>query len=335
MLSLTTQEGEASDLFHLSWPVSADYGILPLEEYITYISVNTGKALTEEQSQLLRDKREKFGYTYAIFPKYQVEKTWYNPLNGTPNAFLDLAKIINYNTALLETPLRPTQKIKRIQSNILKWVCKNGLPYHSASNATSSGNAVVDDVLSHAKDIELFLEKHLGQYAMLQETFLALACEAHLTSKIFLESPERIDESKVYPLLAIIDRERPINIPDLHSRYHTRIEVATHIKKELLSLLEERINGYSCQVKLSLHKTNDERHPYSMMFDIPDLLTALWYQFYTLVTNTSRLDRCKGCGQLFVQTRSNREWCTSTCRVKFNKRKFDKRIKEETADTPI
>lgn len=342
MLSLIHKDGQSSPLFHILWPVFRDYTVLPLEDYLSFMESKMGKSLSANDQKLLRDKREKLGYTYAIFPTSTEIKHSYDPLRQTPNAFLDLGKIINYNLEVAATPLRPQQKIPKIQANILKWVNKHGLPYYSSKEANHSSRSTVDDVRRYASEIETFLEKRLGQYAMLQETFLALACEAHLVNRIFFSVQNTITESLVYALLPIIDRETPVDITTLEHGFSSRSALFAHVRNELLSLLQKRMNGYSRQVTLSLDikPSSDAQPKYFMKFDIPDLLTALWYQFYTLITDTSKVSTCKECGQLFVPNRANQKFCSpignttiSSCRSRHNKRFHDHPEMKETADT--
>ena len=331
MLSLTHKDGHSSSLFRISWPVYQDYTILPLEEYLVFVEDKTRRTLSEDDKRLLKDKREKLGYTYAIFPTTTEIKHSYDPLKKL-NTFIDLGKIISYNLDIASTPLRPQQNLPKVQANILRWISKYGLPYHSTQQISHTSSTTIDDVRRYANEIEVFLEERLGQYAMLQETFLALACEAHLVNRIFLSAQDTINKSLVYALLPIIDRERPMDIPTLEQRFSSRDEVFAHVRNELLSLLQKRMNGYSRQVTLSLDiaSSNETGPKYLMKFDIPDLLTALWYQFYTLVTDTSKVSTCKECGQLFVPTRTNQKFCSplgnttiSSCRSRRNKRLHD------------
>jgi hypothetical protein len=53
----------------------------------------------------------------------------------------------------------------------------------------------------------------------------------------------------------------------------------------------------------------------------PDLLSALWFQFAALMTDKRPLRTCEGCGQLFLQTRPDKESCDSTCRQKKSRKK--------------
>jgi len=318
MLSLTTKDGMSSPLFDISWPVFTNYSILPLKDYINFMENTKGIVLSIAAQKQLESKRENFDNTFVIFPTSNEIKRLYNPLTNTPNAFIDLSKIPNS---------------KKLQSKILKWVNKHGLPYHGVKVTTS--NAVVDDVHNHGSDIESLLVEQFGEYAMLQETFLALAFEANRVTQVFRSLSGTIDESTLYPLTAIIDREKPIDV----SSYSSRSEVNAHIEEELISLLQKRMNGYSRQVVLSLgasQATNKLRSRFTMRFDIPDLLTALWYQFYTLLTDSTNLKVCKECNKLFISTRANHQYCPplgkttiSPCRSKYNQRNFRKK----TVDT--
>lgn len=341
MLSLTHEDGHSRSLFRISWPVYQAYSILPLEEYLVFVEDKTGRTLSEDDSRLLKDKRAKLGYTYAIFPTTTEIKHSYDPLKK-PNTFIDLGKIISYNLDIASTPLRPQQKLPKIQANILKWISTYGLPYHSTQQIAHTSSTTIDDVRRYANEIEVFLEERLGQYAMLQETFLALACEAYLVNRIFLASQDTINESLVYALLPIIDRENPIDIPSLEQHFSSRSDLFAYVRNELLSLLQKRLNGYSRQVTLSLDikSSSDAQPKYFMKFDIPDLLTALWYQFYTLITDTSKIKPCEECGELFVPTRTNQKYCSpignttiSACRSRRNKRRYDHPEMKETADT--
>jgi len=46
----------------------------------------------------------------------------------------------------------------------------------------------------------------------------------------------------------------------------------------------------------------------------PDLLTALYLQFYRLITKSKPIRYCDNCGQPFEATRSNRRFCDPSCR---------------------
>ena len=46
----------------------------------------------------------------------------------------------------------------------------------------------------------------------------------------------------------------------------------------------------------------------------PDLLTALYLQFYRLITKSKPIRYCDHCGQPFEATRSNRRFCNPSCR---------------------
>ena len=336
MLSLITQDGRPKSLFNFSWRIFENYNILPIEDYIQHMETVTGVTFSDDDQRLLRDKKQKLGHTYVIF---KTSNEFKEPPNNTrtPDAFLKLCKIINYNFEVLNSPLRPKkQGLKRIQSNILKWVNKYGLPYHSAFNLMTPNDTIIDDVRRSASEIEVFLEERFKHYGMLQETFLALAFEAYLANEIFNLKSESISENTVSKFIGIISRGNYIDISELQRGTWSRSELYARIREALTSLLEQRINGYSHRVSVLLECYKSTTPPHIQLgikFEIPDLLTALWYQFITLVTDTGDLIPCKECGTLFFRQRSDREWCSNRCKTNHNQRERRRRIKEQAAGT--
>lgn len=328
-------------LFTISCSVFSSYEIKSLEEYLSFVKETSGTELTPDDQRLLRDKREKLGTTYIIFPtSHQIIKK-YNPLTETPNAFGDFRKITDYDK---EHPLLPPQakkRLKLIQKNILKWVTKHGLPYCSAMRTVTT-HAIVDNARRHANEIELFLEEKLGRYAMLQETFLALACEANLADKFFQSEPGDITENTIHQYFAIFNKDNAADIDGLIKKHRSRTLFYTEIRNNLLTLLQKRINGHSKQITLSIDilDTRASAERFAIKFAIPDLLTALWYQFYTSHTNASMLRTCKECHQLFVPLKANQEYCpapdktlNSACKNRYNQRKFRERKKASNTQT--
>ena len=58
----------------------------------------------------------------------------------------------------------------------------------------------------------------------------------------------------------------------------------------------------------------EDTQGFASSWQCDDLLSALYLQFYQLITKSRPLRYCENCGQPFELTRSNRRFCTDTCR---------------------
>lgn len=68
--------------------------------------------------------------------------------------------------------------------------------------------------------------------------------------------------------------------------------------------------------------SSDDSYRPKPSWGCPDLLSALYLQFYLLITNSLPIRRCKNpaCRMPIQVTRKNRKFCNSTCRS--NKRHY-------------
>jgi hypothetical protein len=64
------------------------------------------------------------------------------------------------------------------------------------------------------------------------------------------------------------------------------------------------------------HWSSDPPRGLAQSWDCPDLLSAIYLQFYLLVTNNKPMRRCENaaCGMPFPVTRKGKRFCNATCR---------------------
>lgn len=317
----TTNDNSSERLFRITWPVYKNYDIMQIENYIEYMEKKTQKPFPDAAYQLLRCQHETLDNTYVIFPTTDSIYESYNPVYDKPNAFFDLSKVIVKNQ-------ESDQTIPRVHENIIEWIRHYGLPCNTVMEVNS--HALVDQVPTQVTTTERLLQGHFGHYAMLRQKFLALALDANRVSNIF-NSHMNIAKKFLEPTWVIADPSMTLNREIAEKKYTTHSEVNQHLKSELKALFEQRINSYSTKVSLGLEFNEIPVEPYfkyEMVFNIPDLITALWYQFYMSITDVKNLGVCKECHHLFVQSRPNQKFCPSIydpkksdCKNKYNVRK--------------
>lgn len=86
---------------------------------------------------------------------------------------------------------------------------------------------------------------------------------------------------------------------------------------EALAAVKKRIDPYIADVRLAFGIDG------TLALRAPDLLSAMYWQFASLVDGKHQLAVCAGCGQPFVKTQRNKEVCKPGCRTA-KKRKRDK-----------
>jgi len=315
--------------FRISCPVFKSYDIKSIPEYIAYMEKETGKRLTPDDRSFLECQVNSLEHTYIIFPTSTELDRQYNPIYDTPDVFYGLVKVAKKNIA----------KSEYVQKNILEWVTQYGLPYHTAFNtpATPVPESATAKVLLHANPIERFLESKFGTIGILVSSFLSLTIDAEKTYVIYSDIFP-VNQESLNSLYLATDPNVQLNRIEIerNPNIHTHTDVSKDIRTKLTSLLEQRINGYSSAVTLSLETHSLSKEPYfqySMVFNVPDLITAVWYQFYRIITETGNLRLCPDCNTFFANGRKGKTHCSTTCKGRVGQESSRKRAKEEAAST--
>jgi hypothetical protein len=82
---------------------------------------------------------------------------------------------------------------------------------------------------------------------------------------------------------------------------------------ELTRSIKERIQGI----------THDVLWPEGVVDRCPDLCTALYWQFASLMSGKRRVGICKVCQEPFIQTRKDKKVCGSGCRTAKSRSRAD------------
>ena len=84
------------------------------------------------------------------------------------------------------------------------------------------------------------------------------------------------------------------------------------LNKVVIVSLSEIVSGHLARVTPWMALCVLRRPPYRKLepcWRVPDLLSAMWFQFYWFLTQNKSLNRCVECGSLFVPTRKNQKFC--------------------------
>ncbi len=88
----------------------------------------------------------------------------------------------------------------------------------------------------------------------------------------------------------------------------------------LTEMVGESLSGVRLGVSVDSPDRFDPKSPrFEQAWRCPDLLSAMYLQFYLLITNKTPMRRCESpiCGLPFPLTRKDKRFCNSTCRSNF------------------
>ena len=334
----------------IDWPIYKDYAIIPLTDYISRMEHASGKELFPSTRSFLQKQFEKPEYIYVIFPTTADIRKTYNPIHTKEKDFNkgSFGALTKINT-LLHANTDPTTRVKMVHKQILNWVNQYGLPFHTATPPDRISFSPAAQNLRRSYDVEKELENHWGCYAMLQTTFLCLAAEARIACSIVTPRssssfpPMNFSDDALQNNVLISDPSLPVSRVGAERNHSSRKEAKSELEENLRKTFEQLILYYCSRVKLGLKFQEIQEingassFQYERTFSVPDLLTAIWYNFYTELLVFKRLKVCQGCGGLFAQTRANQKYCPTTnkvnpCKNKFNVGRSRQRKKERTAE---
>ena len=340
--------------YQIDWPIYKDYAIIPLTEYIRLMEHASGKELFPSTRSFLQKQFEKPEYIYVIFPTTADIRKTYNPIhtkqsNFKKGSFFTLTKITPPIHTMLKEGIDPTTRVKMVHKQILNWVNQYGLPFHTATPPDRMSFSPATQNLRRSYDVEKELEMRWGCYAMLNTTFLGLAAEARIACSIVTPRssssfpPMDFSDDALQNNVLISDPSLPVSRIGAERNHSSRKEAKSELEENLRKTFEQLILYYCSRVKLGLKFQEIQEingassFQYERTFSIPDLLTAIWYNFYTELLVFKRLKVCQGCGCLFAQTRANQKYCPTSdtvnpCKNKFNVRRSRQRKKERTAE---
>ncbi|MEW6171732.1 MAG: hypothetical protein AB1510_01495 [Bacillota bacterium] len=105
----------------------------------------------------------------------------------------------------------------------------------------------------------------------------------------------------------------------------------------MLDILRDMVETHLYRVRPLLQVDPEPSRPFVLRpgWAVPDLLSAMWLQFYWFLTSEKTLNRCLECHSLFVPTRSNQQFCPpfrgqkqSSCANRYYVRQHRERQKE-------
>lgn len=223
----------------------------------------------------------------VIVPKGSVVRE-YQPLEETPNLFLEFAQIAEKG---LE------------RSSILAWLKKYGLLYRSPPPLR------LDPQMSNEYFTELgrnyYLTKTYGFTIATTTAFAQLAYLANQALKLYTAYKSQkpsVVHSAIQGFLPKSCVELIEHAPNReYLMYETLVQALHRITVMHLDFVSPQFDYVSVDSPPFFHFTPG--------FQVPNLLSAVWLQFYWHVTNHQELERCQACGMLFKPTRKGQKFC--------------------------
>jgi hypothetical protein len=221
------------------------------------------------------------------------------------------------------------------ESSILRWVSEHGLlrrenemrgPW-SGTEVEQAPITVADfraEVLCARQLLTLYMNIREEDFEALKSKIYETAEKRHLSSYWPHTPPTDLEKclshyrdvaSNARKALGLLHEMSPFDEPEWTSVERWDVFMA-------LGALQEIVRDRLADVRLDFDHNwtgtqplgSDYRIPRS--WDCPDLLSAMYLQFYLLITDFEPVRRCQNpaCGLPFPATRSNRIYCNATCR---------------------
>ena len=221
------------------------------------------------------------------------------------------------------------------ESSILHWVSEHGLlrrenEKHGGLLAREVNQASITmeefraEVLCACQLLNLHMDIREENFAALQAKIYGMDEKRHLSSYWPHTPPTDLEEyfanrrdtcSKARDALGLLHEGSPFDEPEWTSVERWDVFVA-------LGALQEIVKDRLADVRLDFdhHWTGTQplRSDYRIRrsWDCPDLCSAMYLQFYLVITDFEPMRRCQNpaCVLPFPATRKNRRFCNATCR---------------------
>jgi hypothetical protein len=266
---------------------------------------------------------------WAKSERYKVAGGWINPEGNRtgftfplsdPGLFLSFARLGAHG--------EPSER------SIQRWVSEHGL-LRGKDNLSDSWPGEWPKVGFTQEEWDQFIESRITEDAMSVEEFRTEVRFANQLLNLYADIRAqnlpalrgRFTAPPVYPRFArktVIDRylenawNSPLGGKDKVALAQKGIQSLPEYYGEAVDLLISSVSYAVQNVRLSLTEGNlIERPPtLSRILTCPDLLSAMYLQFYLLVTNHKPMRRCENpaCRLPFLLTRKDKYYCNASCR---------------------
>jgi hypothetical protein len=227
------------------------------------------------------------------------------------------------------------------ESSILRWVSEHGLlrreidqqgPRSSAIDVQQAPITVADfraEVLRARQLLTLYMNIREEDFEALKIKIYETAEKRHLSSYWPNTPPTDLEKrlshyrdvaGNARKALGLLQEMSPFDEPEWTIVERWDVFMALGALQEIVRdrLADVRLDfGHNWIETLPLasdYRIPDYRIPRS--WDCPDLLSAMYLQFYLLITDFEPMRRCQNpaCGLPFPATRKNKRFCNATCR---------------------
>lgn len=234
-----------------------------------------------------------------VVAKQHGKGTLYAPLQA-PDLFLSFSRLVSRG--------KPSQR------SVLRWVQKYGLLHktndsfetRAAYGGLNQEPVFVKDFVAEARNaraaLNLYTDLNTGGIERFRKRLVALREQAD--SGLVLAE---MDHYLVRELGKGVDKM---------SKYDSGILQAL-VTVELQSFVKDKLGG----IRLALWSDFEQaswaaRYKPTQSWECPDLISAMYLQFYLMMTQNLAMRRCKNpaCEMPIPMTRKNRKFCNPTCR---------------------